>query len=106
MRSKTAKLNNIFNTKTFTILCLGMILVSVFVYLYSYQLSVSYASSLQNLEDKIANMKSEISEVEFEIVENKRNIDKSVAVDNGFVSLKEVVFIKKTPKTALNAKTN
>ena len=105
MKTKTAKLN-IFNTKRLCILFLGIIVLALVTYVYSYQLSVSYASSLENLEDKISNVKSEISEVEFEIVENRRSIDKEIAVAQGFVELEEVVFIKKTSKTALNAKSN
>lgn len=105
MRAKTTKLN-IFETKKLCIFSILVVLVSMFVYLYSYHLSVTFASSIQNYEEKISNIKSEISEVEFEIVENKRQIDKSVAMESGFVELKDVVFVKRTPKTALNAKTN
>lgn len=105
MRSRTLKINMV-SVKKICILCLGIVLLAVFSYIYSYQLSVSYASTLEQVEDKIANIKSEISEVEFQIVENKRSINKSVAVEQGFVKIEEIVFIKKTPKTALNAKTN
>lgn len=74
--------------------------------MYSYQLSVSHASSVESMTDKISNLKSEISEVEFQTVESKRLINKEIAINEGFVPVSEVVFIKKTSKTALNAITN
>jgi len=104
-RTKTIKLN-IFSTKKISILAAIFVLLSICVYVYSYQLSVSYASSIEVLEDKISNIKSEISEVEFQIVESKRETKKEVAMEAGFVELDEVVFVKKTQKTALNAVTN
>ena len=105
MKTKSTKLN-IFETKKLFVLSISIIALSVFAYMYSYHLSVSYASSIQTYEDKISNIKSEISELEFELVQNKRQIDKEVAMEQGFVELKDVVYVKKTVKTALNAETN
>jgi cell division protein FtsL len=101
-RTKT----NILETKKINIALVAFVFFSMFVYLYSYQSSISYASTIENLEDKISNLKSQISEVEFQIVESKRSLNKNIAIKEGYVALDEVVFIKKTSKTALNAITN
>ena len=97
---------NIIDTKKINILLIIFVLTSLFVYLYSYQISVSHASSIESVKDKISNLKSEISEVEFRTVESKRLVDKEVAISEGFVPINEIIFIKKTPKTALNAISN
>jgi cell division protein FtsL len=106
MNKSKIKILNIVDIKKLNIVAIVVVIAAIFLYLYSYQLSVSYAASVQNLEDKISNIKSEISEVEFQIVESKRAIDKQTAVSRGFVELEEVVFVKKTSQTALNAVTN
>ena len=104
-KTKTNKLN-ILETRNFSILASIMIVAALFVYLYSYQLSVSYAATIENTEDRISNLKSEISEVEFRIVESKRLVSKSGALSAGFTELQDVTFVKRSPKTALNAVTN
>jgi TolA-binding protein len=103
-RTRTKVLN--LKTKKLCILAISVIFLSLFVYLYSYQLSVSHVARVEETKDKIANVKSSISELEFQIVEGKRKIDKEVAQERGFVELKEVVFVKKSIRTALNAVSN
>lgn len=105
MKKKNNK-KEIFTTPHLCVIAITLILVSVFFYLYSYQLSVSSAATIETMEDKIANLKSEISEKEFEIVSTRRSINKEVALEKGFVELEEVVFLKRTQATALNAQTN
>lgn len=105
MKNKKSKIN-ILNTKRACIFLILLMIFSVFSYGYSYHVSVSYASSVEELEDKISNIKSEISELEFQIVEGKRNVDKEIAVSKGFVEIEDITFIKKRPSTALNANTN
>lgn len=106
MKNKNNKNNNVFSTAHLCVISIVLIVVSVLFYLYSYQLSVARAANIENLEEKISNLKSEISEKEFEIVEARRSIDKELAINEGFVELKEVVFLKRNQATALNAQTN
>jgi hypothetical protein len=40
------------------------------------------------------------------VVESKRNIDRDVALADGFVKISDVKFVKKNQDTALNARTN
>jgi cell division protein FtsL len=101
-KSKSTKLN-IFEIKKINILLIITVLLSLFTYVYSYQLSVSYASSIETFEDKISNIKSKISESEVQIVENKREINKNIAFEKGFVEIENVVFVKRSSATALNA---
>ena len=94
---------NILEVRKFCMLAIALTVASVFVYIYSYQLSVSFAAEIQNTESKISNLKSEISEVEFQIVESKRAVGRSLAIGKGFTELEDVVFVKRTQKTAINA---
>ena len=105
MKKSSIKINK-FSTQRVCIFAVSLILVSVFFYLYSYQLSVSRAATIESLEDKISNLKSEISESEFKVVEARRSVNKETAIEAGFTEIKEVVFVKRTQVTALNAQTN
>jgi hypothetical protein len=93
-------------TKKISILTIVSIILSLFVYLYSYQVSLSNAMTIQEIEGEILNLKSKISETEFLVVENKRKIDKSLAIADGFTETKEIKFVRKNQDTALNASTN
>lgn len=104
-KSKTKK-KNTFDPKKISILTLLVIFCSSVLYVYSYQVSVTNALEVQSLGDKMANVKSEISEIELEIVEAKRSLEKEDALSQGFVELEDLVFVKKTVQTALNAVTN
>lgn len=104
--NKTKTKINIVNTRRLNSLLIFAVIFSLFVYLHSYQSSISHATTIEFMQDKISNLKSEISEVEFQTVEVKRAIDKEVAINDGFVSVDEIIFIKKNAKTALNAVTN
>jgi len=106
--NKNTKKNvlNIFQARKLNILFIGVIVMMLFTYIYSYQVSVTFASSIESFEDKISNMESEISELEVQLVENKRGVSKSIATEKGFVALEDVVFIKRNSETALNAISN
>jgi hypothetical protein len=91
-KSKSTKLN-IFEIKKINILLIITVLLSLF----------TYASSIETFEDKISNIKSKISESEVQIVENKREINKNIAFEKGFVEIENVVFVKRSSATALNA---
>lgn len=105
--NKTKNLKtNILSTYNLSFLFIIFIIISIFIYIYSYQLSISYAISIQNLEEKVSDIKSQISETEFQMVDIKRTINREMALEKGFVEISDTVFIKKNPKTAINAISN
>jgi len=93
-------------TRKISIITITSIILALFVYLYSYQVSLSSAMAIQDIESEILDIKSKISETEFLVVESKRNIDRDVALADGFVKISDVKFVKKNQDTALNARTN
>lgn len=105
MNTKTKTLN-IISTQKLSIFALLLIVLSIFTYLFLYQNSVNAAYKIQTLEEDISNIKSKISDKEFQIVEKKKEIDRDIAIEKGFVPLGEVAFVKKVSVTALNAGSN
>ena len=103
---KVLQQKNIFFQQNVGMVLFIAIVVSVFMYLYFYQVSISSVATIETFEEKIANLKSKISESEFEIIETRRSFDKETALSSGFVEIKDIVFLKRNQTTALNVRSN
>lgn len=102
MTNTIRKINNL-NTKRLFVVSAAIIVFSIVFYVYFINLTVLNGTKIELLTDNVSNLESEISQTELEIVESRRRIDKILAQEEGFVSLDQVVYLKTTSQTALNA---
>ncbi len=89
-RSKTKALiatNNIFWSL--------VVLIGFFVFMYGYFINATVLNtvSLQNIEEEIVDTRSEISQLEFALIEENKNFTKEYAASLGLVEISDTVFI-------------
>lgn len=103
-KTKSFKIN--IKTYQLCLLATGIIAVMFLLYVYFINVSVMNGSKFEILTDKISNLQTEIAEAELQIVEAKREINKEIALEQGFEELDQIVFVTRNRATALNAITN
>lgn len=70
-------------------------LIAFFVFFYAYFINATVLNtvSLQNNEEEIFDIKSEISQLEFALIEENKNFTKEYASSLGLVEISDTVFI-------------
>lgn len=89
-------------TKTFlsqnhifwTLICLiGLFILS---YAYLVNATVLHTAGLQKIDEEIVDTKSEISQLEFALIEESKNFTKEYASTLGLVEIADTVFVSRT----------
>jgi hypothetical protein len=70
-------------------------LIAFFVFFYAYFINATVLNtvSLQNIEEEIVDTRSEISQLEFALIEENKNFTKEYAANLGLVEVSDTVFI-------------
>jgi hypothetical protein len=81
-----------------------LITVSIFLYGYFVNTTILYATQKQELEGKIIEKRTEISQLELNIIESNRNLTEEYANELGLYSIenKDLVFVKKSSGAKLS----
>lgn len=72
-----------------------VVLIGMFVFMYGYFINATVLNtvSLQNTEEEIVDTRSEISQLEFALIEENKNFTKEYAASLGLVDISDTVFI-------------
>lgn len=72
-----------------------VVLIGAFVFMYGYFINATVLNtvSLQNIEEEIVDTRSEISQLEFALIEENKNLTKEFASNLGLVEISDTVFI-------------
>jgi hypothetical protein len=70
-------------------------LIAFFVFFYGYFINATVLNtvSLQNVEEEIVDTRSEISQIEFALIEENKNFTMEYAANIGLVDISDTVFI-------------
>lgn len=73
-------------------------MIGFFVLFYAYFINATVLNtvSLQNTEEKIVDTRSEISQLEFKLIEENKNFTREYASNIGLVEVSDPVFIAKS----------
>lgn len=88
-----SKAKVLFSTQHIFWLLVSLIAFFVFFYAYFINATVLNTVSLQNSEEEIVDTRSEISQLEFALIEENKNFTKEFATNLGLVEISDTVFI-------------
>jgi cell division protein FtsL len=75
-----------------------LIIFFVFFYAYFINATVLNTAKLSKIEEKIVDTRSEISQLEFNLIEENKSFTKQYAVNLGLVEVENTVFVSRNSK--------
>lgn len=100
-RSK-AKVNVFLSQNTIFWTLLASIIFFVLFYAYFVNAAVMNTANLQKIEELVVDTRSEISQLEFKLIEENKNFTKEYASRMGLVDVEEPVFIARNSNSGLS----
>lgn len=93
-----------FNTNQIYMFWGGIALVVIFSFMYIYFVNVTifHTAERSNIEETITDLKSQISQLELELIDGTRELTLSYAYTLGFNDIKEPTFVKRDHNTRLS----
>jgi hypothetical protein len=64
--------------------------------------AILHAAERQHLDEEMTNLRTSISQLELELIENTRGITKDYALSLGFSEVSEKVFLERDPSSKLS----
>ena len=80
----------------FFYVALGACLLIVFVYMYLVSMSVVYVVMRKEVDNQIATVSTQVSELEETYIEKQHNLSIAIATELGFIVTEKKIFIDKT----------
>lgn len=100
MKTKTLQKFHINQTHIFWA-CVGIIAMLIFSYIYFVNITIFHTADRSNIEESITDLKSSISQLELELIDETRTVTLEEAYDLGFRDVKSPVFVKRDHNTRL-----
>jgi hypothetical protein len=97
-RTKTLHINQIH---AFWI-CVVLIAATIFLYGYLVNVTILHTATRQSVEDKIIEVKTDISQLELALIETNRSLTEEYAREIGFSSVNELVFVERSSVRSLS----
>lgn len=93
-RARTqARTNTLFSLNHVFWVLIALIGFSILFYAYLINATVLNTASLQNVEESIVDTRSEISQLEFQLIEENKNFTREYASNLGLVEVSNPVFV-------------
>jgi cell division protein FtsL len=99
MNQKTIKINK-KNVQIFYLLS-AVLLASILLYIYFINIAIFNTSKIQKVSEEITNTRSQISQLELELIDINRKITTNTASKLGLVPARERVFVERNVRTSL-----
>jgi hypothetical protein len=99
MKFKTLKLNNYQGHAFWT--CVGLIVIFISLYIYFVNVTIFLTAERSNTEEALIDLKSSISQLELEFIEETRSLTINYAHELGFQKIGKPIFVKRDNNTRL-----
>ena len=100
MRTNTVKIN-INNSYALRAL-VALIVTSIGMYIYFVNVAILQTAERQDLDESITDIKSSISQLELQLIDGTKEINKEYALALGFREVEDKVYLERDPSTRLS----